>query len=451
MKVIILAGGAGTRLWPLSRGYFPKQFIQLNGMDKSILQMTIDRCMKLVDFGDIVIVTNKEYKFLICWQLEEMGLQPIEDNILAEPLPRNTLPAIYNGVKHIRKGGEETVAVFPSDHLIYDNEGFCKAMKKGEELAQSCIVAFGIKATSPETGYGYIQPGRDLGSGHEVLAFHEKPELQLAKQYMQQKYMWNAGMFMFRTDIFVQEVQKYSPAVYEAFRHKTPEECFRESPSISMDYGVMEHSKRAAVVLMENDWSDLGSFQSIYEAYKGMRDEDGNVGGDNSIIVDSRNSMVLGDSHKPIALVGMDDTVVIEYPDATLVCRMDKSQQVKVVVDQLKQRSEKSLDIHSTQQRQWGTATTLEDSSNYRVKRLTVNPYKGIPTRNSPGCAKQWTVAAGQATASIDGNVIVLGVGESISINSGLAHSLHNPDGNKLIVIEVQTGQLPDDLEKFTK
>lgn len=437
MKIIILAGGSGTRLWPLSRTRFPKQFVKLRGMDKSILQMTIGRCLKLADLQDIYIVTNGEYRFLIYSQIEEMGFTPIHENILPEPQPKNTLPAIYNGVKHIRGKGDDLVAVFPSDHMINDEDGFCYAVRRGMELAEEYIVTFGIVATSPETGYGYIQPGEQQGSGFVVRSFKEKPRLEVARQYLQQGYYWNAGMFMFRTDIFDEEVKTYSPEVYKAFLSDDPEECFGNSPSISIDYGVMEHSRRVAVVPMENDWSDLGSFAAIYEAYGDLKDGSGNVGDDNCIIVDSHNSMVMGDTDKPIALIGLDDVVVIDNVDATLVCSMGQTQKVKEVVAALKQKRHKALDVHNTDIRRWGCCTILEQRPGYTVKRLTIMPGKTL-SEQGDRTGRRWTVVQGGALASLAGQQITMRAGDGLFIEAGQAYRLHNPDADDVLeIIEV--------------
>lgn len=444
MKIIILAGGTGTRLWPLSRGKYPKQFIRLNGMEKSILQMTIERCLKLVEMKDIILVTNGEYRQLIAGQMEQLGLQPIHDNILSEPMPKNTLPAIYNGVKHIRSAADDLVAVFPSDHLINDVEGFCDAVHKAESLAESYIVTFGIPATMPETGYGYIQPGRPLGHGFQVNSFKEKPPREVAEEYVKQRYYWNAGMFMFHTGLFNEEVRRYCSEVYMAFQQDDVQKCFEASPSISIDYGVMEHSHRVAVQPMNNDWSDLGSFQAIYEAYSGFRDGQGNVAMGNSIMVDSSNSMVLGNTSKPIALVGMDDTVVIDYDDAALICRRDKAQQVKLVVEELGRRGSKALDMFSTEQRPWGSAALLECGDSYRVRRLTVQPGKAINDHSHLHCTQSWTVVCGRVIARLDGKEKELSAGESVCIRPGQIHGMHNPGNIPAEIIEIQTGDTDD-------
>lgn len=444
MKIIILAGGIGTRLWPLSRGKYPKQFVKLNGMDRSILQMTLERCLKLAGLEDIFLVTNGEYRDIIAGQMEGMGLTPIHENILAEPMAKNTLPAIYNGVKHIRSTGDDTVAVFPSDHLINDVEGFCDAVHRAEGLAETHIVTFGIKASTPETGYGYIQPGAPLGQGFEVSAFKEKPRLELAEQYKREGYFWNAGMFMFNTALFDEEVRRHCPEVYRAFEHDTVEQCFAASPSISVDYGVMEHSGRVAVVPMHNDWSDLGSFQSIYEAYSGLMDSDGNVAGENCIVVDSRNSMVLGNTGKPIALVGMENAVVIDYDDAALVCSMEKTQQVRLVVDELKKRGSRELDVFSVQQRPWGSVRLVHEDEGYRVKRLAVLPGKAVEKHMHKHCAQSWTVVRGKALATVGGEQIQMETGSMAAIETGQAHALANAGNDMLEVIEVQTGSFPE-------
>ncbi len=220
MKTIILAGGSGTRLWPLSRTYYPKQFLKLKNMNKSLFKMTFERCLKLSDVNDIYIVTNDSCKFLALNQIEELGCKIDESQTLLEPSGKNTLPAIYYGVKEIQKQGEDTVAVFPSDHLIEYEEKLTAAIKGAEQLAGEYIITFGVKPNKPHTGYGYIKPGAPLAVGFKANEFKEKPDQKTAQTYLEKGYLWNSGMFMFKTDIFTAELKRYCPEVHQAFEEK---------------------------------------------------------------------------------------------------------------------------------------------------------------------------------------------------------------------------------------
>ena len=275
MKVIILAGGSGTRLWPLSRNNFPKQFIKLKNKTCSIFQMTVERSRRLVDLSQLYIVTNADHKLLILSQTEEMGLKFNESNILIEPLGRNTLPAILYGVKEIQKQGNDLTAVFPSDHIINDDLNFLNIIQKSRAIAQEYLVTYGVKPYQPHTGYGYIKPGEPLDEGYWVAEFKEKPNEKTAQAYVEKGYLWNSGMFMFRTDIFTEEVKRHCPDVYQAFSAKDISEVYENTPAISIDYGLMEKSRRVAVIPLDIKWSDLGSFDTFYDEFP--PDEKGNI------------------------------------------------------------------------------------------------------------------------------------------------------------------------------
>ncbi|RYD01278.1 hypothetical protein N752_30240 [Desulforamulus aquiferis] len=271
MKVIILAGGNGTRLWPLSRTNYPKQFLKLKDMNKSIFQMTLDRSLKLTALNDIYIITNEKYKFLVMGQIEELGYEASKNNILIEPLGKNTLPAIYYGVKEIQREKDEVVVVFPSDHLIKDEASFTDTIFKGIGLTNNYLVTFGVKPNKPHTGYGYIKPGQVIGEGSKVDEFKEKPEYLSAQLYLEKGYLWNSGMFMFRTDVFAEEIKKHSPIIYNLFNNNDLKDFFEAVPSISIDFGIMEKSQRIAVIPMDVKWSDLGSLIPFMKSSQRIR------------------------------------------------------------------------------------------------------------------------------------------------------------------------------------
>ena len=440
MKVIILAGGTGTRLWPLSRTYYPKQFLKLNRMEQSLFQLTMNRCLQMVSLEDIYIVTNKEYQFLIAGQIEEMGYPAILDNILLEPQMKNTLPAIYNGVKTICKQGNDIVAVFSSDHLIGDDELFVSTISKCKNLAKDYLLTFGVHPTTPETGYGYIKPGKAIEPGYIVDEFKEKPDLETAVKYIASGYLWNCGMFMFDTKLFINEVKKHSPQVYEAFTNDNIDECFAMTPSISIDYGLMEKSDRVAVIPLSIEWNDLGSFATFYNAYDAQKDEQGNVIFNDEVLIDCRNNMIYSEGEKAIVAIGVNDLVVVDQKDALLICHKDQTQKVKDAVAELKKASNPRVDQHLTEYRPWGSCTLLEEGKHYKIRRLSVLPGKQMNYHMHYHRSEHWVIVSGTATVTIDGEERIVSSNESVFVKNGSKHKLANSGKILLQVIEVQSG-----------
>ena len=439
MKAIILAGGSGTRLWPLSRNYYPKQFLKLKNMDKSIFQLTFVRCVKLAGLSEIYIVTNNNYKFLVLGQIEELGYKIEEERILVEPLGKNTLPAIYYGVEEIKKQGEDIVVVLPSDHLIYEEDKFIQAIKNGEQLAGKYIITYGIRPNKPHTGYGYIKPATPLEIGYKVDEFKEKPNYQTALDYLEKGYLWNSGMFMFRTDIFEKEVKEYNQEVYESFKLSDIKEVFASTPNISIDYGIMEKSKRVAVIPLDMKWSDLGSFDTFYDEFN--RDENGNVTFNEDILIDSFNNLLYTDKDKTVALIGVEDLIVVDEKDALLICKKDQSQKVKDVVNKLKDNDDSRVDMHLTTYRPWGSFTILEEGLFYKIKRITVLPGKKLSLQLHHHRSEHWVIVKGTAKVTVGDNETFVRSGESTFVKSGYKHRLENPGKVLLEVIEVQLGE----------
>ncbi|MDR2531909.1 MAG: mannose-1-phosphate guanylyltransferase/mannose-6-phosphate isomerase [Oscillospiraceae bacterium] len=440
MKVIILCGGSGSRLWPLSRTNYPKQFLRLANMSHSIFQMTLQRALMLCPLEDVLFVTSETYKHLIYGQMEEMGFNPVAENVLFEPMAKNTLPAICYGVKKIRQDADDVAVVFSSDHLIDNEAMLAKTIESAVSLTQEHMVIFGIKPDSPETVYGYIKPDKPCGVGFTVEAFKEKPDFETAKEYVKQGYLWNSGMFMFNTAVFTEEVRKHNPEVYNAFIEDDINICFEKTPSVSIDYGLMEKSSINAVLPMSVGWNDLGNFIAFYDKYHTNQDADRNVHFYDEIILDGKDNLVYSNGDKAIAVVGLSNVVVIDQKDALLICERGSTAKVGEVVKTLKENDDKRADYHLTEYTSWGSLTSLEDTSQYKVKRLTLPPGKAIPTQMHYHRNEHWIVVNGTAVIEIEGEEKILRGGESIFVNSGVRHRLENRGKVLLEVIEVQSG-----------
>jgi mannose-1-phosphate guanylyltransferase/mannose-6-phosphate isomerase len=449
MKVIILAGGSGTRLWPLSRTNFPKQFLKLNNPGRSLFQMTMERSRRLATLDNIYIVTNAAYKFLVLGQIEELGFSFDEANVLLEPVGKNTLPAILYGVKEIQKRNDDLAVVFPSDHIIQNEADFLPAIQKGEALANEYLVTYGVKPDQPHTGYGYIKPGESLGEGYQVAEFKEKPGEKAALSYLEKGYLWNSGMFMFHTGIFTEEVEQHCPQAYLAFAAEDIGAAYENIPAISVDYGVMEKSKRLAVIPLAVKWSDLGNFDAFYNEFP--RDERGNVTFNGGILLESANNLLYTAKDKVTALIGVDDLIVVDEKDALLICDKNHVQKVREVVAALKEAGDSRVDFHLTTFRPWGSYTILEEGSFYKIKRTTVLPGKRLSYQLHHHRSEHWIVVQGTAKVTVEGSETLVRSGESTFVQSGKKHRLENPGKVLLEVIEVQLGEYleEDDIIRF--
>ena len=451
MKMIIMAGGAGVRLWPLSRTDFPKQFLKLPGMEKSIFQMTIDRCLLMGDIDDIYLVTGRNYLHLIHGQIEEMGKTIPPEQILLEPEAKNTLPAILFAVQAIREKGDDICAVFASDHIIMQPQILADTILGATGLASKGFVCFGIKPSSPETGFGYIKPGPPVPGGFEVAQFKEKPDHETACRYLKEGYLWNSGMFMFHTGQFTEAVKTYAPEVYDAFQSESVEEKFQKTPAISIDYGLIENMDKVYGAPMLMEWNDLGNFTTFYDRYGTKQDENGNVCFSDEIMLESENNLVYSESDKAVAMIGVKDLVVVEQKDALLICRRELSPKVKDVVDILKQRKDTRADYHLTVFKPWGSYTILEDSSYHKVKRLTVLPGQRLSYQMHYHRSEHWIVVSGTATVILEGVEHTVESGDCIFIKAEDKHRLTNKSTLQLEVIEVQTGSYfgEDDIIRY--
>ena len=452
MTNIILCGGSGTRLWPISRTLMPKQFVKLF-KNKSLFQLTVERNSKVCDSQ--FIVSNTEQYFLALDQLEELSVR--KNKYLLEPVGRNTAPAI--ALACLALDYEEIVLVTPSDHLIKNETQYQKVIQRAEQLASSDnLVTFGIQATFAETGFGYIE-AESLGS-EDVKAFHEKPDSQTATRYLEAgNYYWNSGMFMFKAGVFLEELQKYSPAIYEAslqaFNNASMDGLIRiqhedmaNIPEDSIDYAVMEKSNKVKVVASDIAWSDVGSFDALYEELP--KDKDGNTQNENHISIDSKNNLIYGDQRK-IATVDIEDLIIVDTGDALLISKKGSSQKVKKVVEKLKASNSELHNIHLTGHRPWGTYTVLEDQAGYKIKRIEVKPGKRLSLQKHFHRNEHWIVVSGTATVTVGEETKLLRPNESTYIKMGEVHRLENKGKIPVVLIEAQVGEYTgeDDIVRF--
>jgi mannose-1-phosphate guanylyltransferase len=438
MTNIILCGGSGTRLWPISRTLMPKQFVQMFD-SKSLFQLTVERNSKVCDSQ--FIVSNAEQYFLAVDQLEE--LKKDNNKYLLEPVGRNTAPAIALACMALDK--DEIVFITPSDHLIKDEEAYKKVIKKAQEFAKDDkLVTFGIKPTFAETGFGYIE-----AKEFDVKAFHEKPDFETATKYLEAgNYYWNSGMFCFKAGVFLDELKKYSPTVYEAslkaFKDANHDDIIRikyddmqNIPEDSIDYAVMEKSNIVKVIPSDIHWSDVGSFDSLYEELP--KDENNNTLSEKHISIDSKNNLIYN-PNKYIATIDVEDLIIVDTGDALLVSKKGSSQKVKQVVNEIKKTTQLH-NIHLTGYRPWGTYTVLEDSPGYKIKRIVVKPGKRLSLQKHYHRNEHWIVVSGTATVTVGDEVKLIRPNESTYIKMGEIHRLENNGKIPIILIEAQVGE----------
>lgn len=446
MYAIILAGGSGSRLWPLSRELYPKQLLNLNN-DKSLLQSTFARLNSFIDAKNIISLTNTKHVANVKRQLCELT----EDVcVLSEPLSKNTAPAIAVATKYILdKGDDDVILVVPSDHLINDREKFESTVKKGKEIAQNgYIVTFGIQPSYPETGYGYINvTDNKICDGFKVKEFVEKPDTEKAKKYIEAgTYFWNSGIFMFKASVLKEELKKTDSDIYslvEKFDFSNTDKIdynlFEQMPNISIDYAVMEKSDKIALVKLESDWNDLGSWQSIYDVSE--KDKDGNVFIGHVLDEGSKNSFVYSSS-KLVSTIGLDDIVLVETEDAILACKKDKTQDVKKIYEKLKQQNDDTYLVHKTVYRPWGFYTVISQGKGFLSKLIHVNVGQKLSVQSHEHRSEHWVIMSGKAKVILEGKEYILSKGHSIDIPLKAVHSLQNPYDEDLEIIEAQLGDL---------
>lgn len=439
MTNIILCGGSGTRLWPISRTLMPKQFVKLFN-NESLFQLTVKRNENSCD--QQFIVSNAEQYFLAVDQLEE--LNSTHNKFLLEPVGRNTAPAIALACFALNK--DEIVLVSSSDHLIKNEKEYIKVLEKAKELAETDnLVTFGITAEYAETGYGYIE-----ATGEDVKAFHEKPDAATAQEYVDAgNFYWNSGIFCFKAGIFLEELEKYSPEIYKAskiaYENAKDDSMLRIShddmqaiPEDSIDYAVMEKSSKVKVVSANIDWSDLGSFDALAQEFE--KDNNGNNINKNLIAINSKNNFVYG-KERLISLVGIENLIVVDTPDALLISKKGDSQKIKDIVKELKGRESDLHHIHLTAHRPWGTYTILEDTPGYKIKRIVVKPGKRLSLQKHFHRSEHWIVVSGTATVTIGNDIKTVRPNESTYIKMGEIHRLENEGKIDVVLIEAQVGE----------
>lgn len=455
MKTIILAGGSGSRLWPLSRDLYPKQLLTLDDKE-SLLQQTYKRSMLFSNFEDIVTVTNIKHYSNIKLQLNKINKTNI---VIAEPLLKNTAPAIACALEYFEQkaNADDIVLIVPSDHLITKNDKFIQTIKEGEALAKDgYIVTFGIKPTYPETGYGYVKTQEKLLCGLKVDRFVEKPNIDLAKEYIKAgNYYWNSGIFMGKISVLLDEFKNLMPDIYENLvkldfskETKINYEIYEKMPSISIDYAIMEKSKKIALVELLSDWNDLGSWQSLYSIKQ--KDSNGNVIIGNVITNNVKNSFIYSQKEL-IAASDLEDVILIETEDAVMACKMKDSQNVKKLYEKLKAQESDTTKTHKTVFRPWGYYTCLNAGKGYLTKFICVMPHQKLSLQSHSYRSEHWVILEGTALVIKDNTTYNVYSGDSIDIPIGIKHSLQNPHDTELKIIEVQKGDYisEDDIIRY--
>ena len=459
---VILSGGVGSRLWPISRSLYPKQLLPLVS-DQPMMLETALRVRGGEDFAAPIIVSNDEHRFIIAQQMRDAGIAPLAH--ILEPQGRNTAPAAAAAAAFVEaQDAKGILLILPADHHISNTEAFLGAIAKGATLAEDGhLVTFGVLPSGPETGYGYIKRGKAIeGTGaYSVERFVEKPDLETAKSYLAEGgYDWNAGIFMFRADTILDEMRKHCPeiaaraseAVVKGVRDldflRLDAEAFGASPSNSIDYAVMEHAANVAVVPADMGWSDIGSWSALWEI--GAKDESGNVISGDVLTADTKNSYIRAENGL-VATVGVENLIIVETGDVMLVASRDRVQEVKAIVDRLAANGRTEHQLHTRVHRPWGYYEGLDSGERHQVKHLLVHPGASLSLQMHHHRAEHWVVVKGRAEVTVGDRVSILEENQSVYIPLGTTHRLSNPSTEPLSIIEVQSGAYlgEDDIVRF--
>jgi len=448
---IILCGGSGTRLWPLSRSLKPKQLLSLNG-DLTLLQQTAERITHKVEAARVFTITHENHKFEVKGQLAERFAEALP-NVIGEPVARNTLPAIAIAIKKIHAiEPKAIVGIFASDHAIDNEEAFFTAWDSAIRGAEDgFLVLLGIKPDAAVTGYGYIKPGIVIDEFNpnypikRVEAFVEKPNSSLAEKYVREGYLWNSGMFVLRADVFMDLLAKYQPTMSAqilAMGDRPSLDEYERLESISIDYGIAEKADKVAVVPVDMNWSDLGSWESIYQRQpKGYQN---NATRGNVIMSDTEDSLIWAESGV-VSTLGVSNLVVVRTADVTMICDRSRAEDVKLLVNQVQKRFPSVTETHLTVQRPWGSYTILEEGLKFKIKSIIVNPHSKLSLQKHENRSEHWVVVEGTATVTNGKEVSQVQTNESTYISAGTEHRLENNADQPLVIIEVQTGNILDE------
>ena len=462
MKIIpvILSGGSGTRLWPLSRKQYPKQYLPLAG-DNTMLQETILRLDGLDNLADPVIVCNADHRFVVAEQCQQINIQnPV---ILLEPVGRNTAPAIAAvALQSLKITSDAVLLVLSADHIIQDVETFHQSINIANSQARSGkLVTFGIVPTGANTGYGYIKKGTAVEDVFTVAEFTEKPNQKTADLFLESNdYLWNSGMFMFQASIFIEELTVHAPDIVNSVNNavnnatqdldfiRLEKQAFESSSSDSIDYALMEKSDNVVVVPLDAQWNDIGAWPALYNIC--TKDKNGNVIKGDVITQDTTNSYINADHHM-VAVIGVDNLIIVDTPDATFIASQDKAQEVKSIVESLQASGRCESGTHRKVYRPWGWYDSIESGKNFQVKKLHIKPGSKLSLQMHQKRAEHWVVVSGTATAINGEEVLTLNKGESTYIPLGVSHALENKTNEPLEIIEVQSGAYlgEDDIVRF--
>lgn len=463
---IILSGGSGSRLWPLSRADFPKQFLKIDSNDSlTFIQKTVLRFKDNLYFDDPILSCNKEHRFIAAEQMMEININP--KCILLEPISRNTAPAIaISAHKACENGDDPNLLILPSDHVIKENKKFLEIVVNAIEYSnKGYLITFGVEPKKPETGYGYIESEQALEYNHfkfeKIIKFIEKPNKDLAnKLLLDKKFSWNSGIFLFRARTFLNELKRYSPEIYEYSKNafekskkdldflRVDEKIYSECPNISIDKGIMEKTKLAGVVPLDVGWSDIGNWKSLWE----ISEKDKNLNRiSGNVFVNNANNCYLRSEERLLVGLGIENLLVIETRDAVLVANKEDSENVKKIVEQLISNKKDEAKTHEKVFRPWGSYTTVVSGENWKVKRIIVKPGESLSLQKHIHRSEHWIVVSGKANVSINNKTRILKANESTFIPKESKHRLSNNEKIPLILIEIQNGDYlgEDDIIRY--